>query len=115
MSIVIKEANALYTGGSIYTGENIWLFYGKLEDGNYFLAEDHVAWVLDTNPSDGFEEIQFEKWKEDHMVRTLEEAERLDFCEKMLDWILAHPEHGGGITKKDVEIRKEQFEEDMFN
>ena len=57
---MIKSANAVYTGGGI------WVFYGELEDGNFFLTDnDGYVALVDSDPSD-FDESLYYDWQEEH-------------------------------------------------
>jgi len=105
---MIKEAYAVYTGG------NIWLFYGQLENGNYFLTDDN-GWtqILNSNPSD-FDESLYEEWQQEHLVRELFYEERIKFCNELLDWILAHPDNDGGITEHEIEVYRTWFESEVY-
>ena len=103
----IKNAYAVYTGGGI------WLFYGELENGNYFLTDDYGATrILDANPSD-LDESLYEDWQQEHLVNDLEGQDRIDFCDKLLDWLeTADQEHAGGITERELDRYREYFKEE---
>ena len=94
----ITKAEAIYTGG------NIWIFYGELADGNYFLCDDN-GWArfLSEDPRIDFEESCYEDWQEERLVRDLEGRERELFCWEMIDWLKAHPEDRGGMTELEME------------
>ena len=100
----IKNVNAVYTGG------NIWLFYGQLEDGNYFLTDDFGATlILDTNPSN-LDESTYQEWQDEHLVRELEGEEREQFCSEMLNILKSYPygsEEKGGITDSEIDAYKD--------
>lgn len=105
---MIKEAFAVYTGG------NIWLFYGQLKDGNYFLTDDNgCTQILNADPSD-FDESLYEEWQQEHLVRELEHEERIKFCNELLDWIFAHPDNDGGITEQEIEAYRTWFESEVY-
>ena len=100
----VKEANAVYTGG------NIWLFYGTTDDGNYFLTDDN-GWtqILDTDPSDDFDESLYCEWQDEHCIDELHDEERIDFCNQILDYVFANPDHDGGMTEQEIDVYREWF------
>ena len=81
MKFNIQKTNAVYTGG------NIWLFYGKLTDGNYFLTDDDGnTRILDSDPSD-FDVTTYPEWQEEHLVTDLLGDERKRFCDSLCDYL----------------------------
>ena len=43
--------NKIKTAKAVDTGNNIWIFSGELEDGNYFLTSDlGITMILDEYP-----------------------------------------------------------------
>lgn len=105
--VQIKEAHAVYTGG------NIWLFHGELEDGTYFLTDDEGrTQILDENPED-FDESLYWEWQEKHLIRDLEnEDERIDFCHKLCDKFQKDGADGG-FTEKDIKNYRKWFAEPL--
>lgn len=104
----IKEAWAVYTGG------NIWLFYGNLEDGNFFLTDDNgCTLILNADPND-LDESTFPDWQEEHLVRELENNERMRFCNALLDWISEHPDNDGGMTEQEIEVYRNWFKSELY-
>ena len=103
----IKYAYAVYTGGGI------WLFYGQLENGNYFLTDDYgTTQILDTDPSD-FDESLYEDWQQEHLIKDLEDNERIDFGNQLLDWLeTADSEYRGGIEEREIDYYREYFKEE---
>jgi len=75
----IKKVNAVYTGG------NIWLFYGELTDGNYYLTDDDgYTMILDADP-ENFDESLYDDWQAKHKVTDLSESESKPFLLNLLD------------------------------
>lgn len=103
-SEMVVEANAMYTGG------NIWVFYGKLLDGNYFITDDN-GWtqVLNANPDEDLDEAFFYEWQQEHLVRELEGEKRTEFLSQMLDWLLENPDYRGGMSEAEVEAYRQYF------
>ena len=107
--MAIKKADAVYTGG------NIWLFYGELEDGNFFLTDDNgCTQILNADPGADLEEACFAEWQEAHLVRELQHDERMRFCDELLDWIYANPDHDGGMTEQEIEVYRTWFRSDNY-
>lgn len=104
----IVQADAVYTGGSI------WLFYGKLNDGSYFLTDDD-GWtqILDSDPSD-FDVTLYTDWQEEHCILTLHNAERIQFCNDLLDWLKENPDHCNGMTEEEICVYRTWFESDNY-
>lgn len=104
----ISEAWAVYTGG------NIWIFFGKLDDGNYFLTDDYGATlVLDADPSD-LDESTYVEWQDEHKISELVGNDRVTFCNSLVDWLLsANPENRGGITNDELKGYREYFAEEF--
>ena len=101
----IKKAEAVYTGG------NIWLFYGELEDGNHFLTDDYgTTQILNADPSD-LDISLYEDWQQEHLVEELAD-DRFAFCDQLLDYITEHIDDtdiSGGITEAEVNAYREFF------
>lgn len=103
----IKTAMAEYTGG------NIWLFHGRLEDGNYFLTDDNGSTeILDADP-ENFDESLYWEWQEAHMVKMLEGKERTAFADLLLDWLAKHPEGRNGFTDSEINAYRNYFQLEM--
>lgn len=94
----IKEAFAIYTGGGI------WLFYGKLDNGNYFLTND-IGWtqILNADPSCS-EESAYYEWQQEHLVEELTGDKRKDFCNNLANYLRANPCNCNGMTKHEIEV-----------
>ena len=86
-----------------YTGGNIWLFYGQLTSGEYFLVDDNgCIIVLDESPAD-FDVSLYDKWQEKHFVRWIEGQEQKAFLRSMLNRIASRIDKEGGYIS-DAEI-----------
>lgn len=104
---MITKANAVYTGG------NIWIFYGELDDGTYFLTDNDGYTVIVNESPDDFEESLYIDWIEDHKVRDIEdEDERIAFCNELCDRLLIDGMEGG-FTDDDVAYYREWFAEPL--
>ena len=97
----IKEAFSIYTGGGI------WLFYGSLEEGNYFFTDnDGFTLILNEDPSKDIDAVCYSEWQEDHTIRELFGKECQEFCMDLLGKIegysLDDHTHRNGFTNEDV-------------
>jgi len=103
----IIKAHAVYTGG------NIWLFYGELDNNTYFLTDDNgCTQILNEDPSD-FDESLYWEWQEQHLIRDLEdEAERIEFCNKLCDKLLDDGDRGG-MFEEEIEAYRKYFAEPL--
>ena len=88
MKITRAEAN--------YTGGNIYIYTGKLEDGRFFLTADDwedCVLIVDLDPQEHWDtddeddDCTFEGWQKAHTVQELVGRESLLFWRKMLDII----------------------------
>lgn len=107
----IKTAYAIYTGG------NIWLFHGTLEDGNWFLMDDvGIVLICDADPAEDFDESLMPDWQEKHGILELADnrQERIDFCNAVLDYLESHPENRGGMTDAEIDGYGQWFEDVMY-
>lgn len=86
-----KWVDLTYTGGGVYVA------YGQLESGEYFVASDDMYDVRFLN-ADPTEKVMVEvygwyvsddvEWQEQHLIRDIDdETECLDFWDAMLTWI----------------------------
>ena len=103
-----KSINAIYTGG------NIWLFYGELNNETYFLMDDYgYVLILDSDPSD-LDESLYPEWQEKHKIKDLYNQERKDFCLKVLNLLMKNDSccNRNGITDSEIEYYKIYMMED---
>ena len=81
-----------------YTGGGIYLFTGKLTDGNFFMADtaNYDVRVLTEDPNEptgmdalGITErnIDSVEWQEEHLVKDLTPDEAVEFFKEMLKWV----------------------------
>ena len=103
------------TANSLYTGGNIWLFYGKLADGNFFVTDDD-GWVtiLDADPSIDWEARNTIAWVADHTICCLtEEDSRIEFCNALADRLLSNnpADLHGGIEDDEIEAYRKYWKE----
>jgi len=108
-----ERANAAYTGGGVY------VYYGRLTDGRYFLADDDGEMILTgTDPESCWGGVFYWEWQEEHGLPVTKEQD--DMAEEgqvwwtlstadwnaMLDWIITNrPE--GNYSVAELEARKE--------
>ena len=88
---------------AVYTGGGIWLFYGKLKTGEYFLTDDNgCTMILDASPED-LDESLYEEWQEDHFLRVVgTRREELAFLLALIERLGKRlPVDGGGYISDD--------------
>ena len=92
----------------IYTGGGIYCFRGQLSDNEWFVADDDFfdvtivnsdVWEIDEN---GDDVCWFFDWQEEHLIKYLDDGERLDFIRDMLYWIIEN-EPKGNYLMSDLE------------
>lgn len=94
-----------------YTGGGIWLFYGELKDGNYFLVNnDGFVLILDESPAN-FDESLYEGWQQAHLVEELTEEKRVTFCDNLADRLLRRVDGDdfGGLSDSDIKEYKKYW------
>ena len=88
MKITRAEAN--------YTGGNIYIYTGKLDDGRFFLTADDwedCVLIVDLDPQEHWDtddednDCTFEGWQKEHTVEELNDRSALLFWRRMLDII----------------------------
>lgn len=101
----IVEATAIYTGGNIY------IYYGRLSDGNYFKACDDFDFIEICDSDTSIEEADYQEFYEKHSVETLTKEEYKMFWNEMLLWILHNAPKGNYVFSELEErlIEKPQF------
>ena len=79
---MIKNATAIYTGGNIY------IIYGELTDGNYFLTSNdwESTLVLDESPED-LDVSLYEDWQTEHTVKQVLYEESENLYQEAVDWV----------------------------
>ena len=104
-----------------YTGGGIYLFTGKLADGNYFIAEtsNYDVRILTEGPDEptciGDDGTVWERnldsvdWQEEHLVEDLTPAEAIEFFREMLKWVEENQPSGNYINP-DMELVREDLE-----
>lgn len=107
------------TAKAVDTGNNIWIFTGTLEDGNYFLTSDlGITLILDAYPDIEGEdpEALTHEWQEKHEIenpeivdKTSYLVDRIIFCEDLINYLKEHPESRGGMTDEWIETYSEYF------
>lgn len=94
----IKNAHAVYTGGGI------WLFYGEMTGGKFFLTDDDGnTLILNDSPED-FDESLYPDWQEKHLFKELRGETRVRFCLNMLKWLSkpGRDDYRGGISDQEI-------------
>ena len=75
----------------VYTGGNIYVYTGKLKNGNWFITGDCWCWLdeIDANPDDyDGDEVWQNNWIEEHSVKSYEANEAKQFYKAMYRWII---------------------------
>ena len=110
----MNNTSHIYRAKAIYTGGGIWLFYGELDDGNYFLTDDNgFTYFLNADPSN-LDESTYYEWQVQHLVREVHYEEREEFCDELLDYIFTHPDDDGGMTEYEIAIYRDYFQSEDY-
>ena len=96
-----------------YTGGGIYIFSGKLTDGNYFLADGDMfdVSILDADAYENWEECFYAEWQEAHIVKNLSSAEALEFFKSMLTWIRVNEPKDCNYDMHDMDRIEEDLNE----
>lgn len=105
MSNKIKNATAIYTGGNIY------IYYGQLTDGNYFRACDDWYCIEICDADTSTDDADYNEWLDKHRVEMLEGYEYEIFWNKMLRWIIDNKPKGN-FQSYELEHRFIEVEEE---
>lgn len=98
----------LWFAHAVYTGGNIWLFYGKFTDGTFFLMDDEGdIQILDADPSD-FDESLYDEWQNAHRIELIMNPwERKHYQRTILAMVTNA--NDGGFTETDEEAYSNYF------
>ena len=102
----MEYANAIYTGGGCY------IFYGKLNTGDYFLADDFkdgICEILTTDPSKDWDKSTYEDWQIKHLVRELNDEEQRRFRKMLLVALEDNKEKE--ITNEEISLLRANWRE----
>ena len=93
----IEYATPCYTGGGIY------VYTGKLKDGNYFLGSDDwfsdkdnyfMIRIVSEDPDKFPEDCFFDDWQQKYLVKDLSLEECKKFTKQILNWIIKNKPDG---------------------
>ena len=101
----IKFANACYTGGNIY------IYYGQLENGLFFRACDEWEEIEICNADTSTEEADYYEFYQEHSVKTLVGDSYKKFLNDMLNWIISN-NPSGNYSEYELEKRLIEYEEE---
>lgn len=99
MDYIIKNVNAVYSGGGI------WILYGELNKGHFLSGTDYGdIRIIDESPSD-LDISLYPSWQEQHFVEDLEGNNLADFREQLIKR-LHKPKLNddiGGLTEEEID------------
>jgi hypothetical protein len=98
----IKNVHAVYTGGGV------WLFYGEMTGGKFFLTDDYGDTLILNDSPENFDESLYPEWQEKHLFKELRGETRERFCLNMLRWLSkpGRDDYRGGITDREIDFYK---------
>lgn len=102
MTHEIKTVSACYTGGGIY------IYYGQLESGLYFMTNDDIETIYICNADTSAEEAQYLEFYDRHTVEELAGEAFINFWNRMLSHVInGGPAYGrwSNYLKSDLEER----------
>ena len=106
MTMEIKTATAEYTGGGIY------VYYGQLQDGNYFRTCDDWETIEICDVDTGVEDADYIEFYEEHRVEILVGDKYKSFWNEMIRWIIQNQPDGNYATcELENKLNKELKEE----
>ena len=94
----IKNATAQYTGGNIY------IYYGELENGLFFRAGDGEEYIEICDADTSTDEADYYEFYKKHSIKTLTGDEYIKFWNNMLLWII-HNAPSGNYQVDDLDER----------
>lgn len=99
-----KESYKMKNATAIYTGGNIYIYYGQLENGLYFRACDEWECIEICDADTSTEEADYIEFYEKHSKGTIANEEYTNFWNDMLLWII-HNEPDGNYSSYELEKR----------
>ena len=93
----IEYATPCYTGGGVY------VYTGKLKDGNYFLGSDDwfsdkdnyfTFRIVNEDPDKFPDDCFFDEWQVEHLVKDLSIEENKELTKQVLNWIINNKPEG---------------------
>ena len=90
----IKNASAVYTGGGIY------IYYGELENGSFFRADDISECVTICNADTSTEEANYSDFYEVHEIETLTDSDGRQLFNQILLWVLLNEPRGNYLASE---------------
>ena len=88
LQMKIKHATAIYTGGGVY------IYYGQLENGNYFRTCDGWDFIEICNSDTSVEEADYPEFYDKHSIGTIAKKDYIKFWNEMLVWIIRNSPNG---------------------
>ena len=76
-----------------YTGGNIYVYTGKLKNGNWFMTSDADCWLNEVNTDPDVlpgDEVWQNEWLDKHNVKAYELKETKQFYKAMYRWIIIY-------------------------
>lgn len=97
--MIIKKANACYTGGGVYT------IIGQISDDRWFMtdtANEYYILIVDAKPD--WDESWYTEWQEDHVLEEIVDLEAMAILNEALAWILINLPKGNYLPSdiKDI-------------
>ena len=111
----VSNTPRLNEATAIHSGSNIWLFFGSLLDGNYFMMDDYgFVDIVDEDPRKDLDESLMEEWQQKHFIRDLRSQQRTLFHEQLVSYLQKNVEDKnydvtGGISSVELEQYKNIF------
>lgn len=97
----IKTATAIYTGGGIY------IYYGQLENGNYFRTCDDWDSIEICSKDTSTDEADYQEFYDKYTIDSLTDDKYITFWNEMLSYIIDNTPKGN-YCLSELEARKKE-------
>jgi len=102
-SSIKEQNNSIEYATPCYTGGGVYIYTGKLKDGNYFLGSDDwfseqnnyfTFRIVNEDPDKFPEDCLFDDWQTEHLVKDLSLEENKSFTKEVLNWVINNKPEG---------------------
>ena len=90
----INFATAQYTGGGIY------IYYGQLENGDYFRTGDGEDFIEICDAYAGTDDADYSEFYEEHRIKTLTDYSYIVLWNNILNWIIKNNPKGNYLSSE---------------
>ena len=99
----IKTLEAVYTGGGI------WLFYGELKDGTFYLTDDYGCTIILNESAEDLDKSTYEDWQNEHKIKYLVGEEATAFLKELIERLETNNYSGACLSDSEIDHYKDYW------